>query len=384
MSTTLEPSSLPTHRATPLAYSPADSPASAPTGFLIVEQDNHRQAGPIQGRVLIGRRASNHIVIPDRGVARIHAWITQSDGQYILCDTGSASGTKINKRPVNSRQALKDGDIIRIGPVTIHYRTDPGAIAGAEPIDLTDRPVATNRPDDGQFVDCACGAPLWVPWDFAGKMGQCRYCGQTVFVQTKLSVVPAPVAQPRATPQAYSPVDSSPFIPPSVATPMTAAKLVCGICQSPLLENEPQHACPSCAIPFHTDCWTENRGCSSYGCSQVNILHGAKDQEPPQSGGLMDHGAAADDFAAPPAPPLPWEFLILAGAVIGTVLGAWTFGLPALAAAIAAIFGLRKPSHHRAVLLLALAFAAIGTVAGVAISYNWHFALQHATAGAHR
>ena len=77
-------------------------------------------------------------------------------------------------------------------------------------------------------------------------------------------------------------------------------------------------------------------------------------------------------FVAPPAP-LPWEFLILAGAVVGSIAGVWMFGVPPLAAAIAAIVGLRKRPQHRAVLYVALPFAAIGCVLGIAISYFWYF-----------
>jgi hypothetical protein len=369
MSTFVETSPIPS--ATPPAQ-PADSSA-----FLLVEQNGKRLGGPIAGRVLIGRRDANHIVIPDRSIARIHAWIIAVDGRHALCDTGSRVGTLINKRRVQGRQVLQDGDAIRIGPVTIHYRTDPSALSGVEPIDLTDRPLSTNRPDDGQFVDCACGAPLWVPWDFAGKMGQCRYCAQTVIVQTKLAVVPTNF---RATPPAQRADSLPPPSAPPVAPPSTA--LVCGICQSPIAAGESEHACPSCHIPFHADCWNENRGCSSYGCKQVNVLdHSAgengEEESPPQSEGRMEDFADDAAFAAQAPTPLPWEFLILAGAVLGSVVGAWTFGLPALAAATAAVVGLRRPAKHRPVLLLALAFAAIGAIAGIAISYFWWFTLQH-------
>jgi pSer/pThr/pTyr-binding forkhead associated (FHA) protein len=375
MSILIEPSS--PSRATPHAQRADSSPTTQSiAAFLVVEQDGKRFGGPIAGRILIGRREANHIVVPDRNIARIHAWIINVDGRYALCDTGSRAGTLINMRRVQGRQILQDGDEIRVGPVTIHYRIDPSAIDGAEPIDLRDRPLSTNRPNDGQFVDCACGAPLWVPWDFAGKMGQCRYCAQTVIVQTKLAVVPA---QPRcATPPAQR-ADSSAAPPAPAATPSTA--LVCGICQSPITAGESQHACPSCHIPFHADCWNENRGCSSYGCSQVSVLdhsigENGKGETTQQSEELIEEFTGDAAFAEQTSTPPPWEFLILAGAVLGSVIGAWTFGLPALAAAIAAALGLRKPTKHRPILVLALAFAAIGAVAGIAISYFWWFTFQ--------
>lgn len=45
----------------------------------------------------------------------------------------------------------------------------------------------------------------------------------------------------------------------------TAGKL-CSICQTPIMAGERIVDCLHCALPFHTDCWKENRGCSAYGC----------------------------------------------------------------------------------------------------------------------
>ena len=41
---------------------------------------------------------------------------------------------------------------------------------------------------------------------------------------------------------------------------------VCSICQTSVVAGEPMVRCPSCSIPLHAECWTENRGCSVYGC----------------------------------------------------------------------------------------------------------------------
>jgi|WetSurMetagenome_2_1015567.scaffolds.fasta_scaffold62990_2 hypothetical protein len=41
---------------------------------------------------------------------------------------------------------------------------------------------------------------------------------------------------------------------------------VCSICQTAIVAGEPVLECPDCGLPFHQECWTENRGCSAYGC----------------------------------------------------------------------------------------------------------------------
>ena len=40
----------------------------------------------------------------------------------------------------------------------------------------------------------------------------------------------------------------------------------CSICQTVIISGEQVVACPFCALPFHHECWKENRGCSAYGC----------------------------------------------------------------------------------------------------------------------
>lgn len=45
-----------------------------------------------------------------------------------------------------------------------------------------------------------------------------------------------------------------------------AAGRLCSICQTSIIAGEKICACPHCALPFHGECWRENRGCSAYGC----------------------------------------------------------------------------------------------------------------------
>jgi len=48
----------------------------------------------------------------------------------------------------------------------------------------------------------------------------------------------------------------------------TSGKM-CPICQSVIVAGEPVVFCPDCTLPFHEECWTENGGCSEYGCASA-------------------------------------------------------------------------------------------------------------------
>jgi FHA domain len=401
--------------------------------ILIIEQDGRRQAGALSGRVLIGRMEINTVVVEDRSVSRIHAWIGKQDDNYYVADSGSRTGTFLNGRPVRNRQVLSDGDEIYIGPLRLTYHSDAQPPPDAEAIDLAPRSEEELSVGKGVFMECTCGAPLWMPRTFLGQ-GQCRYCGNKVERRQSAAAPaqgrrsqaaePAKVEVPEARPEpeivplsvdqdfnfddlleeslpsatvpdsaeepqeqaaAVAPADhasveqalialaseddapialasdddapiaaaseedapialatedntapingleddapipiedeSLPFVlpPEPVARPAepvvarpeqvevspepleappepvviplepatTAAATTqkkttekrapkadpqCGVCHTPISMFEETVHCPSCRLPFHSDCWAENRGCSAYGCPQVGAL----------------------------------------------------------------------------------------------------------------
>ncbi|HET6248275.1 MAG TPA: FHA domain-containing protein [Tepidisphaeraceae bacterium] len=162
--------------------------------ILIIEQNGKRRAGALVGRVLIGRWPDNSIVIDDKAVSRIHAWVGVQDGRFYIADAGSRTGTMVNGALLQERHILSDRDEIQIGPATLRYRSDNVVPADAGDIDLSPRTPAELSGKHGVFMDCVCGAPLWLPSNFAG-VGQCRYCGNTV----TQGVAPAAIApQPQA------------------------------------------------------------------------------------------------------------------------------------------------------------------------------------------
>ena len=43
---------------------------------------------------------------------------------------------------------------------------------------------------------------------------------------------------------------------------------VCSFCKTPIEVSDEVVLCPACEIPHHKDCWEENRGCTTFGCSE--------------------------------------------------------------------------------------------------------------------
>jgi hypothetical protein len=75
------------------------------------------------GRNVIGRGTDADIRLPDTGVSRKHVDVVLDSGTAVVEDLGSTNGTLVNGRRI-SRQALADGDVIRIGHSVLVYRQD--------------------------------------------------------------------------------------------------------------------------------------------------------------------------------------------------------------------------------------------------------------------
>lgn len=69
--------------------------------------------------VIVGRASNASIKLNDDGISRRHARIVQDNGGFAVEDLGSANGTMVNGVRITTRQALQDGDKIRLGPATI-------------------------------------------------------------------------------------------------------------------------------------------------------------------------------------------------------------------------------------------------------------------------
>ena len=45
---------------------------------------------------------------------------------------------------------------------------------------------------------------------------------------------------------------------------------VCPFCQTEITAGAEVKVCPVCGIPHHKECWNENKGCTTFGCSEQN------------------------------------------------------------------------------------------------------------------
>ncbi len=301
-------------------------------------------AGPLTGRALIGRRLSHGVELSaDPAVSRLHAWVDPTpDGGWVVTDAGSQNGVAVNGRRVD-RQALRDGDEIRVGHTRIRFVSDPPA--DAEPVALSPphgEPVRT----PGILFDCACGAPIWVGDDLAGKRGRCRHCKRQV-------VVPTPAAEPTAAP----------------AEAVAGSPARCGVCHAGVAVGDPLKVCPECETSYHAECWAENLGCSTYGCGQVDALN-PHPPEPAAAEPVAPHDPADD---APPPPRMQWEWLTVLAALLASAVGALAFGVLSAAVAVTAVAMIvrRRPDTRVGLLVVAVAVAVVGVAVGLVASDVW-------------
>lgn len=345
--------------------------------ILIVEHNGTVEGASLSGRVLIGRRSSNHVVVDHPDVSRIHAWVDTAGRQFCVTDAGSRTGTFVNGRRVMAKAPLQHGDRITLGPAALTFRADTSLPAGVCPLNCGPR-----GPDgDGLLFDCACGAPLWVPSTFAGKTGQGGFRVAVVDVPGQSGAVPAAAKRVVSLPAGAA---LAAVAAPGRTIVAATATDSCGACQSTIAVGEQLTTCPACGLTLHADCWAENYGCSAYGCSQVNILLPASENplaKTAPAGDTADASPAAEAVAGDDdaeagsalAESVPREYLLLAGSVVGLLAGAFTFGVPALLALVAALVFVRRKGgvRHRGVAWGAVVLAAVGFGAGVAISYVW-------------
>lgn len=93
-----------------LEYRAAEEAPPAPVGPAAAPADI-----PVHDVVTIGRGAMNDATLVHPQVSRTHARIIRRDGELVIEDLGSTTGTFVNGQRVE-QQPLREGDIIRIGP----------------------------------------------------------------------------------------------------------------------------------------------------------------------------------------------------------------------------------------------------------------------------
>lgn len=75
----------------------------------------------ISDNVTVGRSQHNTIVINDNFISHEHACISESKHNYLLTDLNSTNGTLVNGQRIKDETALADGDVIKLGAVTLKF-----------------------------------------------------------------------------------------------------------------------------------------------------------------------------------------------------------------------------------------------------------------------
>jgi DNA-binding winged helix-turn-helix (wHTH) protein len=100
----------------------ATTPAHTKSGRRMYLTTPDRQFALSEGAVEIGRSATVAIRVDAAGVSRRHARIVVSGGEARVEDLSSKNGTFVDGKPVSGVRLLRDGDEIRIGPVSLTFR----------------------------------------------------------------------------------------------------------------------------------------------------------------------------------------------------------------------------------------------------------------------
>src|SRR5438105_11170441 len=88
---------------------------------------------PLGMRTTIGRAEDSHIRLANQSLSRRHAEIRQREGGCYLIDLGSTNGTYLNGVRLADERALRDGDVIVLGEVTLMFREGSRPDPAAEP-----------------------------------------------------------------------------------------------------------------------------------------------------------------------------------------------------------------------------------------------------------
>ena len=103
------------------------APVNAALTHWVIAGD--RRIVLLAGDNVIGRDPAARICLDAAGVSRRHARIVVRGENAFLEDLGSKNGTVARRAPVTGATALRDGDTVEIGPVSIVYRASRTAMS---------------------------------------------------------------------------------------------------------------------------------------------------------------------------------------------------------------------------------------------------------------
>lgn len=87
----------------------------------LVDQNNGSIIDIDRWETSIGKSKSNDIVLPMPNVSRFHAVIAKKRKEWVITDTFSKTGIKVNDRSVHGSAVIEDGDVITIGAIPLKF-----------------------------------------------------------------------------------------------------------------------------------------------------------------------------------------------------------------------------------------------------------------------
>lgn len=114
-----------------LNYRPARDTAPVPVVSQATRHVLEIIEGPLAGRVfrlegdpvVLGRRESCEIVLPDGSISRRHARIDPRKGNWVITDLNSTNGTFVNGERIKVK-TLSPGDSVKLGATLCVYKVD--------------------------------------------------------------------------------------------------------------------------------------------------------------------------------------------------------------------------------------------------------------------
>ena len=94
-----------------------------PFKLIIEDDEGKRNVVPIDlGEVTVGRLEGNAIRLNERNVSRTHMRLVKENGHVYAEDLDSYNGVFINGERITHRQAIHEGDLIRVGDFHLELR----------------------------------------------------------------------------------------------------------------------------------------------------------------------------------------------------------------------------------------------------------------------
>lgn len=87
----------------------------------LVDQNNGSMIDIDRWETSIGKSKSNDIVLPMPEVSRFHAVIAKKRRDWVITDTFSKNGVKVNGKKIDGNSVITDGDIITIGSIPLKF-----------------------------------------------------------------------------------------------------------------------------------------------------------------------------------------------------------------------------------------------------------------------